>query len=474
MKTCMYALLLCSISAMSQGDAMQGMAHKKSDSYIYPKEPEALRTLEQWQDLKFGVLISWGIYNELLGSKNGNGGVGIGGWAICGEDRDWITRDRSVPYDEWKRNYFNLIDKFNPVKFAPETWASALKQGGIKYVVMMTKHHDGFCLWDTKYTDFSIAHGAFRNNPRRDIVKETLNAFRQQQFMLGIYLSKPDWHCQYYWWDYFPTPNRNVNYDVKKYPDRWQKFKEFIYNQLEELTDGSYGNLDILWLDGGWVRPPHQDIDIPRIAGMVRKEQPGILVVDRTVSGEFENYQTPEQNIPGIQQRTPWESCITLGHSWEHLDNDTLRFTSAGIIHLLTEIVAKGGNLMLGIGPDREGVMHDNVIAVLKGAGDWLAKNGEAIYGTRCADYYRDGDTWFTQSKDGTKLYAIVCLKEGEPLPAKVCWKGNEPARGSRLKCLQTGKAVSWKKLADGAIEVTLPTGLPEGLAAFAVEFVRY
>jgi len=467
---CLYALVFFSFTVAAQNDALQGMAHKKSDTYVYPKETEVLQSLEQWQDLKFGAIIHWGIYNELLGPKNGNGGVGIAGWAICAEDRDWIRRDRTVSYDEWKRNYFKLIDKFNPVKFEPEKWAAAIKDGGMKYMLLTTKHLDGFCLWDSKQTDFTIAHGAFKDSPRMNLAKETFNAFRAEGFMIGVYYGKADFHSQDYWWDYFPTPTRNVNYDTKKYAERWARYKEFNYKQIEELLNGDYGKVGILWLDDGWVSPPSQDLDIPAIARMARKYQPGILVVDRAAKSEFENYQTPEQNIPNVQQRTPWESCITLGHAWEHIENDTLRFTSAGVIHLLTEIVAKGGNLVLGIGPDREGVLHDNVIAVLKGAGDWLSKNGEAIYGTRCADYYRDGDTWFTQSKDGTKLYAIVCLKEGEPLPTKVRWKGNEPARGSRLKCLQTGKAVSWKKLADGNIEVSLPSTLPKGTAAIALE----
>jgi alpha-L-fucosidase len=450
------------MSVAAQNDAMQGMAHKKSSSYIYPKEDAVLQTLDRWQDLKFGVLISWGISNEL------NEKGGIGSWVICGEDYAWINRDRSSNYDDFKRDYKALINKFNPVRYNAEEWAETLKQGGVKYLIMMTKHHDGYCLWDTKYTDFSVAHGTF-GNARRDLVKETLNTFRKHNFMVGTYFSKPDWFCPYYWWDYFPTPNRNVNYDVKKYSDRWNKFKEYTYNQIEELVNGSYGDIDILWLDGGWVCPPQQDIEMSKIAGMARRYQPGLLVVDRTVQGEFENYQTPEQEVSNAQLQTPWESCITLGNSWEFLPCDKYK-SSAQVIHTLVEIVAKGGNLLLGFGPTKDGDLNEDIAERLKDVGAWLSKNGDAIYGTRCADYYRDGDTWFTQSKDGTNIYAIVCLKEGEPLPAKVRWKGNEPARRSRLKCLQTGKSASWKKLADGNIEVALPSGLPKGTAAVAFE----
>jgi alpha-L-fucosidase len=445
----------------AQNDALRGMSHKKSKSYIYPKEPEVLKQLDNWQDLKFGVLISWGLYNELPG-------VSIGSWALCSEDHDWINSHRKVPYDEFKRNYRALINKFNPVRFAPEAWAESFKQGGVKYMIFMTKHHDGFCLWDTRQTDFSIAHGAFRDNPRRDLVKETLNAFRKENFMVGAYFSKPDWFCSYYWWDFFATPGRNVNYNVKKYPERWKKFKEYTHNQIEELTNGGYGKIDILWLDGGWVRPPHQDIDMPKIARTARKYQPGLLIVDRTVAGEYENYQTPEQEVSGAQLETPWESCITLGSAWEHLPGDTYK-SGAKVIHTLVEITAKGGNLLLGVGPAKDGTMPSEVVARLKEVGDWLKQNGEAIYNTRITRYYRDKSTWFTQSKDGKKIYAIVCLPEGKKIPAKITWKGHEPARGGKLICLQTGKDVRWEKTAEG-IEVSLPADLPEDLPAVAFE----
>jgi alpha-L-fucosidase len=135
----------------------------------------------------------------------------------------------------------------------------------------------------------------------------------------------------------------------------------------------------------------------------------------------------------------------------------------------LVEVTAKGGNLLLGIGPKADGTLPDEVTGRLQKIGEWLQKNGEAIYNTRITPYYKDDDTWFTQSKDGKKIYAITCLKEGETVPAKIVWKGNEPARGSKLICLQTGKPVRWTKTAEG-IEVVLPTNLPADLPAIAFE----
>jgi len=438
----------------------QTYVHEQSNSYVRPKEPEVQRQLDNWQDLKFGMLIHWGLYSQL--------GI-VESWSICAEEEDWIPRDSTIAYDAYKRNYWATINTFKPERFDPAVWAKTGKQAGMKYVVFTTKHHDGFNMFDTKQSDFSITHGAFKDNPRCNAAKEVFNAFRKENFMIGAYFSKPDWHSQYYWWDRYATPNRNNNYSIIKNPWRWNKFKEFTYNQIQELVNGDYGTIDILWLDGGWVRPARQgdaerlgrsyngaqDIDMPKIASMVRKYQPSILIVDRTVAGEYENYQTPERGIPSDQQNTPWESCIPLGNDWGFVPGDRYK-SPAEVIRSLVEITAKGGNLLLGIGPKPDGTLPDEVTDCLLKIGNWLQKNGEAIYNTRITSVYNDANTWFTQSKDGKTLYAIAFPEKGNPLSRKLIWKGNEPASRSKMICLQTGKPVSWKKTAAG-IEVTVP-----------------
>ena len=202
-------------------------------------------------------------------------------WALCSEDVDWISRYGHTNYQEFKNWYWNgLSRQFNPVNFNPTQWADVMKQAGMKYMVFTTKHHDGFCMFDSKYTGFSIAQGPFKENPKSDVARHVFEAFRKAGFMTGAYFSKPDWHNQDYWWDYFATPNRNVNYKIERHPEKWEAFKNFTYNQIEELMSG-YGPIDILWLDGGWVSIRNkQDINMPRIANMARERQPGILVVD--------------------------------------------------------------------------------------------------------------------------------------------------------------------------------------------------
>ncbi len=362
-------VLLCSAAAAKAQD--QGPLHGRSTSYTWPKEQDVLDNLDKWQDLKFGMLIHWGLYSQL--------GV-VESWSICSEEEDWIKRDSTVSYEEYKRSYWALIDEFNPVRFDPAAWAATGKAAGMNYVVFTTKHHDGFCMFDTRHTDFSITKGAFRNDPRNNVAKELFGAFRDQGYMIGAYFSKPDWHSQYYWWDRYATPNRNNNYDIASNPWRWEKFKEFTYNQIEEIVGGDYGRIDILWLDGGWVRPARptdaqrqgraykgaQDIDMPKIAAMVKRNQPGIIMVDRAVAGEFENYQTPERGIPDTRLTHPWESCITLGNDWGWVPDDPYK-SPREVVHMLVEIVSKGGNLVLGIGPKPVKVLLNGYTWVIRG-----------------------------------------------------------------------------------------------------------
>lgn len=445
--------LFCSSLAFTQGNI-----HHQSSTYEWPTDSSVRKKLELWQDQKFGMIIHWGLY-AVPGM--------IESWALCSED--WIERDSASSYDKFKDWYWGLKKDFNPVKFDPDQWASAAHDAGMKYVVFTTKHHDGFNMFDTKQTDFKITSGPFSNNPKANVTKYVFEAFRKQDFMIGAYFSKPDWHSEYFWWPKYATPNRNPNYDIRRYPWRWNHFKEFTYNQIMELMN-EYGKIDILWLDGGWVRPLEtvtdevrawgapippwsQHVDMPRIATMARKAQPGLLIVDRTVHGPYENYQTPEQAIPKDKLDYPWESCITLGGAWGYVPNDQFK-SSAKVIQTLVEVVAKGGNLLLGVGPDAQGLLNEIQISRLKEIGDWLSKNGEAIYNTRTTEVYRSENTFFTKGAD--QQYAITCIPEGAAVPAIITWKGNVPRKGSLMKLISTHATVKWKVEGD-VVKVFLP-----------------
>lgn len=192
---------------------------------------------------------------------------------------------------------------------------------------------------------------------------------------------------------------------------------------------------------------------MPKIAADARKAQPGLIVVDRTVHGQYENYQTPEQKIPETQLDYPWESCMTLGGAWGFVANDRYK-PAREVVHKLVEIVAKGGSLLLGIGPKADGTLPDNVIARLGEVGQWTAKNGGAIYGTRITKNYHDGQNWFTQSKDGKTVYGISLL-DSNPVK-EISWTGSVPKKGTAITLLSNNQKIKWK-LVDGKVHFDFP-----------------
>lgn len=434
-----------------QAQEAQSFVHQQSNTedYVWPTDPQVLTKLKHWQDQKFGVLMHWGLYSVP--------GI-VESWSICSED--WIVRERKPTYEEDKAWYWSQKDSLNPVNFDPSKWADVMKKAGMKYMIFTTKHHDGFCMFDTKYTDFSIAHGPFGKDPRHNIAKEVFDAYRNKGFMIGCYFSKPDWHSKWFWNPYYATPNRRINYKKQQHPDWWQNYRKFTQNQLNELTT-DYGNIDILWLDGGWITG--DEIGLDTILVDARKRNPGMISVDRTIRGKNENYQTPEQGIPAKQLDIPWESCITLSHAWGWTPNAKFKSPNK-VIGILAEIVAKGGCLALGVGPKADGTLQPEVVNTLLRIGSWLNKNGQAIYSTVNAAHYNDGKVWFTADKNGKTLYAIYALEDGEKTPKTITWTENKPK--GKLVLLQNGKSVKYT-VKGNQVTVTLPSGLKNEPLAF-------
>ena len=443
--------LSAGFTTQMQAQEAQSFVHQQSNTedYVWPTDPQVLTKLKHWQDQKFGVLMHWGLYSVP--------GV-VESWSICSED--WIVRERKPTYEEDKAWYWSQKDSLNPVNFDPSKWADVMKKAGMKYMIFTTKHHDGFCMFDTKYTDFSIAHGPFGKDPRHNIAKEVFDAYRNKGFMIGCYFSKPDWHSKWFWNPYYATPNRRINYKKQQHPDWWQNYRKFTQNQLNELTT-DYGNIDILWLDGGWITG--DEIGLDTILVDARKRNPGMISVDRTIRGKNENYQTPEQGIPAKQLDIPWESCITLSHAWGWTPNAKFKSPNK-VIGILSEIVAKGGCLALGVGPKADGTLQPEVVNTLLRIGSWLNKNGQAIYSTVNAAHYNDGKVWFTADKNGKTLYAIYALEDGEKTPKTITWTENKPK--GKLILLQNGKSVKYT-VKGNQVTVILPSGLKNEPLAF-------
>ncbi len=388
--------------------------------YVTPKEPEVRERLEWFKDQKLALMMHWGLYST-IGIRES--------WPLSDADAKW-SRDNvdwTKDAEEFKRQYIGLIKSFNPVCFEPEKWAKAAKEGGFRYLIFGTKHHDGFCLFDSKYSDFKTTSKEcpFSSNPRSNIVRHVFDAFRAQGLGIGAYFSKPDWHNNDYWENFGlgRYTNRMPTYDVKKNPEKWNNFAQYTRNQIVELVR-DYGKIDIIWLDGGQVqRRCGLDINIESIIAEARKHNPSLISVDRTAGGSCENVITPEQTIPRNPIAVPWESCITMTDRWSFHFNEIYKSKRA-IIHMLIDIVAKGGNLALNVGPQPDGHLPQQALERMRELGKWLGKNGEAIYDTRPLPPFREGDWAYTWNRKTNTDYAIRLWKESEKNSTRQILKG--------------------------------------------------
>lgn len=429
-----------------QEEKIQDGVHNYSseDEYVVPTDPKVLAKLEWFKDQKLALMMHWGTYSQL--------GV-VESWALSDADAEWSRGgiDWEASGEEFKKQYFDLNKTFNPIRFEPEKWADIAKEAGIKYLIFTTKHHDGFCMWDSKYSDYKITQEdcPFHTHKYADICAHLFESFRKKGMGIGAYFSKADWHIDNYWSEGYSRGNymhRGPSYVPAEEPEQWEKFVKFTQNQIKELAT-DYGKLDIMWFDAGWVCEQNgQDIRLGEVIDDIRKFQPGMLCADRTIGGVYENYVTPEQCVPEEPLNVPWESCITLGTSFSFAYEDTYK-SPREVVTLLADVVAKGGNLAINVGPQPDGRLPQGAIKALKGLGEWMDVYGEAIYGTRvCAPYKKDGIA-FTQKED--QVYAIE-LFESENAPVKT--EVLIPYTGAIKEIYQmdTGKAVTFEVREDG------------------------
>lgn len=424
--------------------------YSQEDEYVMPTDPRVLKKLEWFKDQKLALMMHWGPYSQL--------GL-VESWALSDADANWSRDgvDWGVTAEEFKEQYFNLNKTFNPVRFEPEKWAEMAADAGFKYFIFTTKHHDGFCMWDTKFSDYKVTAPdcPFHTNKNADICAHLFEAFRRKNIGIAAYFSKADWHIDSYWSTKYDRGNyqwRGPSYNPKENPEEWERFVQFTQNQIHELAT-NYGQLDVMWFDAGWVcEQSGQDIRLGEVIDRIRKFQPGMLCADRTIGGPYENYVTPEQCVPDQPLNIPWESCITMGTSFSFKYEDVYK-TPRQIVSMLVDIVAKGGNLALNVGPQPDGRIPEGAQRTMKGLGEWMRVYGDAIYGTRvCAPYKQDGIA-FTQ-KNG-EIYAFkVYQSEDEKVEStiKIPYTGDI----SKVTLLDTEEEVRFEKV-DGGYVITIP-----------------
>lgn len=420
--------------------------YSRADRYVAPTDSAVLRQLEWFQDQKLGFMMHWGPYSQI--------GV-VESWALSDEDGVWSRGcvDWGVDAETFKKQYFDLNKTFNPIRFQPDKWAEAVADAGFKYCIFTTKHHDGFCMWDTKYSDYKITSPdcPFHTNKYADVCAHLFEAMRGKGLGIAAYFSKADWHIPCYWKEGTERGNfmwRGPSYSPEENPEEWEKFVTFTQNQIRELTQ-NYGKIDVLWFDAGWVcKANGQDIRLGEVIDEVRKYQPWILSSDRTVGGPYENYVTPEQCVPEEPLNIPWESNITMGHSYSFSYDDVYK-TPRQIACLLMDVVAKGGNLALNVGPQPDGRLPGAALKSMKGLGEWMRAYGEGIYGTRvCAPYKKDGIS-FTQKAKENLVYAFRMYEEETEATERELFIPLEREIRA-VEQLETGDTVAFEKTEGG------------------------
>jgi alpha-L-fucosidase len=386
---------------------------------------------ERWErtrwfrEARFGMFIHWGLY------------------AIPARG-EWVRSVERMPQEEYLR-YFN---EFKAEDYRPREWARLAKRAGMKYAVLTAKHHDGFCLWDTKLTDFKAP-----NTPAgRDLVGEYLAAFREEGLGVGLYFSIIDWrHPDFPHFGDRQHPLR----DNPAYGNEGRDFNrylEFMHGQIRELLTG-YGRLDIMWFDFSYGEMAGEKWRARELMEMVRSLQPH-LIVDNRLEGSGEHSGTirsahpsayagdfacPEQMIPpeGILNEggnpVPWEACITLNNNWGYHAADRHWKPADMVVRMLVECVSKNGNLLLNVGPDARGRIPQASVERLEEVGRWMEKNGESVYGSGLAEYPKPEWGRFTQR--GKRLYAHIY----EPQAGAICLPG------------LAGKIEKLRLLADGS-----------------------
>lgn len=347
---------------------------------------------------RFGMFIHWGLY------------------AIPARG-EWVRSVEKISIEDYQR-YF---DEFNPENYDPKLWAKAAKQAGMKYAVMTAKHHDGFCLFDTAYTDYKSTN----TKAGRDLIREYIEAFRAEGISVGLYYSLLDWHHEDYpaYGDQIHPMRENPSFKDKKHD--FNNYVTYMHNQVKELCS-NYGKLDIIWFDFSYGEMTGEKWRATELVNMVRSLQPDIIIDNRLeasgdgygsiksshpslFSGDF---ASPEQIIPpqGVINENgvsiPWEACVTMNNNWGYCASDKLYKSPKLIIRKLVECVSKNGNLLINVGPNAKGEIPEESLQILSTISNWMKHNSKSIYGCGVSEFSKPDWGYYTQRKN--KLYAHV------------------------------------------------------------------
>ena len=409
-----------------------------------PKEAFNER-MEWWRDARFGMFIHWGAYAIPAGIHKEKQVEGIG---------EWIQYNGKIPVNE----YETYAKQFNPVKFDADLWAKTMKEAGMKYVVITSKHHDGFGLWNSKISNYNIVEFSPYG---KDILKALSESCKAQGIKFGLYYSILDWH----------HPKAQYNEFLRAKEDKTdysEQFKDYLENymkpQIKELIDNY--DPEILWFDGEWVSEftHKQGLELYQY---VRSLKPDILINNRVDKGragmqgmnkEGDKYAgdfgTPEQEILENASTLDWESCMTVNDTWGYKSLDHNWKSAQVLVHNLIDVTAKGGNYLLNVGPTAEGIIPKPSVERLAKIGKWLAINGEAIYKTeKLNEYYMQGENIRYTKQKGKNIFYAISLQSPKN---EITFKYVIPEKNSKIYMIGYDQSLDWKYTNDG-LKINIP-----------------
>ena len=401
-----------------------------------------------WREARFGLFIHWGLY-----------AIPAGEWKGETDHAEWILTTAQIPVAEYEK----FAPQFNPVKFDAAAWVSMAKKAGMKYIVITSKHHDGFCLFDSKLTDYDVMDAT----PfKRDILKELAEECRRQGLKMCWYHSIMDWHHP----DYLPRrgwedrPAEGADFD---------RYVEYMKGQGKELVT-NYGQIGVLWFDGEWESTWDRERG-KDLYWYVRSLQPDIIINNRVgkgragMAGTYDpenssgDFGTPEQEIPATGLGYDWETCMTMNRHWGYNKNDSDWKSEKDLIQKLVDIASKGGNFLLNVGPTAEGLFPQPSIDRLEAMGEWMKIYGESIYGTSASLFERLD--WGRSTTKGNMLYLHVFdwPEEGVlVVPGLISW----PVKAYPMDEPESNISIVFQK---GSAFITLPEKSPDPFVSVIV-----
>jgi alpha-L-fucosidase len=381
---------------------------------LTPEEQDRQRRLQWFRAARFGMFIHWGLYAQL-------------------GRHEWVMNRERIPVEEYEK----LADTWKPEPNAPRRWANLAKQAGMRYMVMTTKHHEGFCLFDSKLTDYNAA----KRGPGRDLVAEYVEAARAEGLRVGFYYSMMDWH--------HPDGARCKHDEAAR-----RRFVDYIHGQARELYS-NYGKIDLCWWDVSWPLDA-EGWESAKLNAMVRQLQPDILINNRSQLPE--DFGTPEQHITPEKGGRAWEACMTFNNSWGYTPIDTEWKSAKTVVGMLRQVAASGGNLLLNIGPTPEGYVPEPCELALWQVGKWMQAYGPSVYEA-------------TDPMQQEWLVTGAFTRKGNTLYYHVhSWPGSELAIGG-LFCtvkkvkLMGGREAGFRQVKDRLVIFRLPENAPNPLA---------